>query len=295
MSASDLGRAVAGDFAILPLWDFMKKIEIASYYDIGSMIAMTQEFADNKRGVPLDDEDRTGIGKELERIKEHLVAVDMSHSIAQLDHIKYQLEHKKITNWNEAKAKFDSLNVAAFQELSKIFVGYIPAGRARYWNQAKPFGETVFNNFESARADVVSAGNCYAVEQWTACVFHLMRVVEKGLRAIARERRIKFIQGRPLEWNDWARIIRAIEAKAEEINKKWAMGPRKDKALEFYRGAIGELQAFKDEFRNYVMHDRAIYGNYEAARAYQRTGEFMRRLASKLSETASKAIKWTKE
>ena len=84
-----------------------------------------------------------------------------------------------------------------------------------------------------------------------------------------------------------------IEVKAREI-ANWKRGPKKDKALEFYRGAVGELLAFKDENRNYIMHDRFDYDYHKAASVYHRVGGFMQRMSICLSENKKGSISWGK-
>lgn len=278
-------------FKVLSLGDFMKKIEIASYYDIGSMIAMTSEFASRKEKSDLSEDDIKALSKELGRIKEHLEAVEMRHSLAQLNHILFKFEQKDLTTWNEAKAKFDSLNIAALRELNDIFVGYIPADRAAMWGQEKPFGKYVYDNFESARADAAAACNCYAVEQYTASVFHLMRVAELGLRALARERRVKKIGDRAIEYADWQQVIDALNKKVEQLARQ-KRGAAREAALTFYRGAIADCSAFKDIYRHPIMHSRKSYVHIEAGIVHMRVGEFMNRLATKLDEHSNKQIVW---
>ena len=46
-------------------------------------------------------------------------------------------------------------------------------------------------HFKSAKDDIGAAGNCYAADLHTAAVFHLMRVAEKGMKALARHLGIK--------------------------------------------------------------------------------------------------------
>jgi hypothetical protein len=47
------------------------------------------------------------------------------------------------------------------------------------------FGTDVANNFSSAMNDAWGAGLCFATLRNTACVFHCMRVLEKGLISLA--------------------------------------------------------------------------------------------------------------
>jgi hypothetical protein len=50
----------------------------------------------------------------------------------------------------------------------------------KYWDKEHLFGETVSQKFKDASGDIESAGNCLALGQGTACVFHLMRAMDGG-------------------------------------------------------------------------------------------------------------------
>src|SRR6266576_6774055 len=63
-------------------------------------------------------------------------------------------------------------------------------------------------------------------------------------------------------------------------------GREKDELLEFYRGAIGEFQGFKDAYRNFIMHmrERGDYDEDEARSLITRVAHFMTRLGNKIDE-----------
>jgi hypothetical protein len=46
------------------------------------------------------------------------------------------------------------------------------------------FGDEALDAFQDAHRDMAAAMRCAALNEWTACVFHLMRVLEHGLRQI---------------------------------------------------------------------------------------------------------------
>jgi len=275
----------------------MEKIEIKSYFTLGIFTAIARDFAEKKEaqgGKEIPIEDRNDLLRQLEVMNATMQKVSMRHCMEQVHSIKYGLENNQL-NWSHLHARFDALRTCSYSEMTDIFVGYIPAERARYWDQKKFYGDRVYDNFVSARQDIISAANCHAVGEYTACVFHSMRVVEKGLRALAKERGLKKLRKVSIEWNDWNTIIKAIQVKVDAIEKDWGRGFRKDSALEFYRGAIGELFAFKDCYRNYVTHDRATYDHGQSISVIHRVMEFMQRLSARLSENQKGAIVWAKK
>lgn len=154
------------------------------------------------------------------------------------------------------------------------------------------FGEVVAKAFPSAKDDIREAGNCLAVECTTAAVFHLMRAAEHGLRALARDRRIKVIRG-PLELATWDDIIKELE-KAEQAIQNYPRTLVREKQLWFYHGAMMEFRRFKNKFRNQIMHTRDNYDLHEAKSAYEHVKDFMVILAGKISEKKRTPMIWRK-
>jgi hypothetical protein len=192
------------------------------------------------------------------------------------------------------------------QELEVLFEGIendISAERFYHYPRAKgvlvqrvssDWKETLMA-FPSAKEDVLSAVDCYALAHNTASVFHSMRVAEYGLRALAKERGVKIIKKMSLEWSNWQDMLDAIEAEVGTLTRGHSAlprGPKRDAASEFYRGCLGEFASFKEEFRNNVMHSRKNYDEFQALRALTRVKEFMERLSLKTDEKG-KRIRWS--
>jgi len=94
--------------------------------------------------------------------------------------------------------------------LQKSKFAYLPAPDDKYFENDKLFGEDVFEVFEEARQDLKDAGNCLASALYTACVFHLMRVSEFGLRRLAAKLKVKlFDKGmrQQVEYATWGKVI----------------------------------------------------------------------------------------
>ncbi len=111
-----------------------------------------------------------------------------------------------------------------------------------------------------------------------------MRVAEIGMRALARRMRVKLPKGKRLEWGEWHMILKEMSKKTDVIGQTARAGPSKDKILEFYSGAIGQFNGFKDEFRNQVMHVRKTYDEFDAEKSLTRVRDFMQKLAARIDE-----------
>ena len=165
-----------------------------------------------------------------------------------------------------------------------------PQAKAMMVAMAEPEWKRITDAFPDLKEDAMAAVDCFALGHPTASVFHSMRVAEHGLRALAKERKIQLPKNKPVEWGTWREIIRKLDDEIKIVNGKKA-GKAKDAALEFYSGARADLNGFKDEYRNLVMHVRAKYDELEARRAILKVHEFMGRLSEKINHRHHR-IRW---
>ncbi len=158
----------------------------------------------------------------------------------------------------------------------RMFIA-IPHARTEYYLSTEPlFGVTVEDSFPSAIQDVREAGRCLALDCTTACVFHLMRVLEKGLFALADQLRVTFKF--PLELENWKPIIEAVERKIKDLEQNPKSQEKAD-GLKLYGGIAKEFRYFKDAWRNHVAHSRICYKDSEAMSVLLHVKEFMQELA----------------
>lgn len=173
----------------------------------------------------------------------------------------------------------------------RIFL-WIPTADASLVDNDLLFGDAVRLAFPSARYDIRESGNCLSTGCNTAAVFHLMRVAEFGLRALAFDRRVKIPKG-PIELATWEEIIRQLEVAEQSIQNHRKTLVR-EAQFEFYHGAMMELKRFKNKFRNQVMHTRDEYGPDEAKGAFTHVKAFMQILSEKISESKRTPLIWKK-
>jgi len=134
----------------------------------------------------------------------------------------------------------------------------------------------VVDGFPQTKEDANAAVDCYALGHNTAAVFHSMRVVEHGLRALANAVNLTF------DVQQWHTIIQEIEAAIKDIGSAWPASPVKSDWLSFYSAAAKEFFYFKDGWRNYVSHGGAPYDDHQALNVLEHVRTFMSHLASRL-------------
>jgi len=149
----------------------------------------------------------------------------------------------------------------------------IPFDQAEFYVQSQPlFGQEVGDAFPDADADIAAAGRCLALEEWTAAVFHLMRASEVALRLLARRLRI-----RKTEIKEWATLLQDIDRVLIQLRQRRRTSKR-DRNLQYYSQARSSFAAFKDAWRNHVMHSRVEYDKKEAMKIYEHVKALMQQL-----------------
>jgi hypothetical protein len=178
------------------------------------------------------------------------------------------------------KARFDGsmeeLAERIADEMSLHLLLFVPPERAGYYENKCHFGMDVADKFPSAISDVEEAGKCLALGRGTACVFHLMRVMEIGLKALAKGLDIPYAPS-------WESYLKQIEIK---ITGKHGNKSKRWKTEEpFYRDSSGDLQMVKIAWRNPTMHIVRSYTPEEAEDVFRAVRTFMQRVASRFTET----------
>jgi hypothetical protein len=163
--------------------------------------------------------------------------------------------------------------------------------RDKLANRTDLFGAAVSAAFPSAQADIREAGNCLAAECNTAAVFHLMRVAEVGLRALARDRRVRLPRKEPLDSVAWETIVKELEAAGEAI-RHYPKTAAQVAQFAFHHGAISQFAKFKSIFRDQVMHARQQFGPDHALRVFEDVRTFMQALAHRIGENSRTPLVW---
>jgi hypothetical protein len=176
-----------------------------------------------------------------------------------------------------------NIEAVFIKELSDQIIVAITPGRAQYMKTIEesathpPFGNEVASSFSSANDDAYEAAICYATYRSTACVFHSMRVAEKGLIAVAKALNVPF--SIPFEYENWLNIINPIEKAIRDLEQNLSKGPVKAETLKFYSQAATQFFYWKNAWRNHVSHAREDYDEDQSEVIFKHVGDFMQYLA----------------
>jgi hypothetical protein len=159
-------------------------------------------------------------------------------------------------------------------------------------------GSTTWSAFPSCSQDFGEAANCLAAECNTAAVFHLMRVAEIGLRALASDREAAF-KNKPLDQQEWGTILQHLDGCIKQMRQDsvscWTNPAIKDLQTRFYSEVVAELRQFNEAWRRHLSHARedGIYDRDYAMSVFKHVRAFMQKLADRITESAVTPKYWT--
>lgn len=210
-------------------------------------------------------------------------AVGLAMTSRQIERVQDLVQHDHYPSTPAGLARFGrdlaDINARLVDELKLRHFLAIDVARTTHYEQSLPlFGPDVASNFPSTVYDLCEAGKCYALYRSTACVFHLMRVLEIGLRVFAD----RF--GVPSDRQNWHNIIEGIEKAVRAMDKDPNRPADWKDQQEFFSGAATQFMFVKDAWRNYVAHARDKCTEDEAERIFSSVRSFMQRLATRLHE-----------
>jgi hypothetical protein len=174
----------------------------------------------------------------------------------------------------EVHYQIKALREAVDDGLKGQFLYRYPKAKAEVLASWKRDWEKVTASFPGTESDIKAGADIWAMGHHTASVFHMMRVLEHGLGALARN------VGRVFDTQNWYNIINEIEAAIKQEDKTLPRGSEKNERLRFLSEAAKEFSYFKDGWRNYVSHNKCTYDEHQARSVMEHTRHFMTILAS---------------
>lgn len=175
-----------------------------------------------------------------------------------------------------------ALQERIYDALAESFFMQIPPDKASYFNTPNLFGDSVTNNFPTAIYDIEEAGKCLASGRNTACVMHLMRVVEVALRAYGTGlnimAKIKAAQ------SNWGTILRTVWDEVQRLNSSGDPTWTPEKRA-FFEESHAHFHSIRVAWRNPSMHVEKKYDAERAEDIFSTVKSLMRHMAEHLNES----------
>jgi len=172
-------------------------------------------------------------------------------------------------NTKEIVGEIDDLQRRLLDRADSIFCLTLSmADRALYEPSQPLFGAEIEAKFSNKSEDIAEAGKCLALVRPTAAVFHLMRVMEIGVRRFGDVLGVTLADDK-----NWQNIL-------DEINKAIRALDQKAMLTKKYAAASAHLYNVKLASRNEVMHPKQTYTPDEATKVFNATDAFIRDLVN---------------
>ena len=208
------------------------------------------------------------------RLRQALICADMNSLVPSLDRLDMAIDGPgAMPLMNLSQAIMHTLG-GIRDHLGAEWFFHLDLQDVPLYAAQEPFGETVSKRFPKAAEDIAEAAKCLALQRPTASVFHLMRVMELALRALAQKLKITTIDPSVENWNKITdhvnKAINALPAKtAVEQSRKAKFG-----------AATAHLNSVRIAWRNEVMHPKQSYSREEAHAIFSAVRAFMVDLAA---------------
>jgi len=219
---------------------------------------------------------------QLEKLNEEICILGCRLSTGPANELMASLVDGKAT-YQFFSDKIREVDSRLRDELSFVEVYVVDEKRHEYLNpSALPFGMQVLEQFPAAQFEIDEAGKCYAFGRPTATVFHLMRVVEIGVGAIAACLNIP----PPVKSGEqnWGAMLKGIREEIERRNKAKPVGWAAANDQRFFAENSALLDCVRIAWRNPTMHVANKYTDDEAETILHAVCGFMKNLAIRMNE-----------
>jgi hypothetical protein len=232
-------------------------------------------------------------------LKEDIERISLPRTKARVERLERGLN--EIPPIESTLHQLKELRLGINDDLNDYHFYYLTSQQVSFFNQEDLFN--VAETFPKANEEIKLAGNCYATENYTACVFHLMRAVEIAVKAMVKTMNAqkyigtnkvvngnKVFQKKPIELCDWKTLIDGLKKALSVLEQGSGNSKAKKQKLAFYSHAIAQFGYFKDAWRNTISHGheiephRKVYLQGETSDIMNQTKLFFQHLAKTVKE-----------
>jgi HEPN domain-containing protein len=262
----------------MTLWD-VKHYLASRLIDVAKDVCQINGAIDSNKG---DGAKRADIAAALMDIQEHCEFLGLQSTLAK---VKRCYEQAKIGTLDKSEwmNHLDELESRFHDDIKGLHLLYIEPKKFALYIEQQPFGEEVHSRFFLANHDIREATRCLALNRYDACVFHSMRVLEHGLRALSER-----ITNKRVVNPNWADMIKDIENAIKTRDSENPRKPRWKREREFFIQAALHFRYLKDALRNNSAHVTAgpveMYENDSAEAVFEHVRDFMQHLTTKLKQ-----------
>lgn len=268
-------------YLLVSWWD-MEKFSVGPLYAIAKMFgqmqimfAQYQQDANKAKEIAfLPTNARQTLRKNLRQIRMYCVKLDLKVAVACIEDALLDLKSELFLP-ERLDRIYTELDNNIRRDMQTALFFHVPFALREFYKPKALFGQEVANRFPRANYDIEEAGTCYAFGRSTACVFHLMRVMEIGVQTFGRLLGVEFPEDK-----EWGKILSIASGKIEQEKEARPLHGR-DPEIVDWCDIHSHLTAVGIGCRNQFMHPKATCTMEEAKDLIALVGSFMRTLAKR--------------
>ncbi len=249
-------------FTLVNWWD-MAKFSASSFCLICAHLRGTAEKWDKDRNALVSGDSLRSILTDLKFVMDHCERAGLKNAAAYIGDQMPLLSTPNI-NFEYIKDVFGNLNFQIMTEMRRA--EFLVVDKPKFYGESPLFDSFVTDVFSQLTYDVVEAGNCLALNRTTACVFHLMRIMEFGVQRFGEKLGVPLV-----DETVWQKIMDQVNSRIKDMPEKPAA---KKRIKERYADIAGHLYNVKVAWRNPVMHPKRTYTPEEAERLFDAVKKF---------------------
>ena len=250
----------------------MLKINGKGFYVATTLLeAGRTRFQNADEDAVVHEDDRSGLKRDLESLISQLELLGTRVTKIAAARLLKNLDNPE-TTYGQVVQQYDHLDWRLLDELSGVHLFVLPEYLRAYFEPAEPlFGKGVAEKFAAANEEIDEAGKCFALRRSTACVFHLMRVMELGVQRLGSKMKIAINP----KTETWYQIMQHVDNAIKAMPVKSALQKTR-KAR--YAATAAHLDGVRIAWRNDVMHPKATYTEDQAKEVFDSVKLFIRDL-----------------
>ena len=259
----------------------MHELSVEVFYstasDMQKLLAFIEKFPPEHM---MSDSDRRFVGQLISAMVGELTKFDCGAALATTTKILRRCNDNTMT-FDALRPLCDELDGRIRDELLTTYAFTLTAQEAALFDPGEnSVRQDFLKKFPSTEYDLEECGKCLALGRSTAAVFHGMRILEKGITAMAA------CLGAPdpvkLADRNWGNILGKIK---NAIDHKWPnTADRETGDGHLFESLYVLMAAVKNAWRNKSMHAASKYTEQEAARIIAAGSSFMEQLAERCDE-----------
>jgi len=206
----------------------------------------------------LAEDERASIGRILSLLDSSCkdIQIEISNDITRA---KLALGRPYIDR-NRIQFHIEHITERIVDELDKQSFLHVLADHVAYYRKQDLFGTVIGKKFPKAVEDLSNAGTSYALELNTACVFHLMRVMEHCVQRFGVRLKVSI----DVKNETWYQIMEHVNSQIKALPGGAKSSRAQNVKKQKFSLAASRLDHVRIVWRNDVMHPKATYDAHEA-------------------------------